>query len=146
LHAVTMFTHEFVPPDGDRGGNEVFVKVRADLHTINLHAFWDGLILGRDQFQSVRDRGLGLIGRADMARNTFPQLSSTAVEQWVDESFELAKTVAYMNGTIQGSGDKEDGDVLPDDYPSTCKSVAERQVVLAGYRLADLLKALAPSL
>ena len=146
LHAVTMFTHDFLPPEGDRGGNEVFVKVRADLHTINLHSFWDGVILGSDRFQSVRNRALGLIGRSDMARNTFPQLSATAAKQWTDESFELAKSIAYHNGDIQGSGDKEDGDVLPDDYPSTAKRVAERQVTLAGYRLADLLKSLAPSL
>jgi hypothetical protein len=146
LHAETMFTHEFTPPEGDRGGNEVFVKVRADLHTINLHALWDGAILGSDRFQSVRNRALGLIGRSDMARDTFPQLTNTTVEKWVGESFELAKSVAYMDGQIQGSGDREDGDVLPDDYPSTMKSVADRQVVLAGYRLADLLKKIAPSL
>jgi hypothetical protein len=146
LHAVSMFTRELKPPDGDRGGNEVFVKVRPDSETINLHFFWDGLILGSDRFQSVRDRALGLIGRSDMARDTFPQLSNTTIDQWVEESFELAKTAAYRNGAIKGSGDRDDGDVLPDDYPATAKSVAERQVVLSGYRLADLLKSLAPSL
>jgi hypothetical protein len=145
LHAVTMFTSEFTPPEGDRGGNEVFVKARADAHTIKLHAFWDGLILGSQRFQQARNRALGLIGRPDMARNTFPQLGNTAVDQWVQESFDLAKTVAYHNGDIQG-GDQDDGELLPDDYPSTAKSVAERQAVLAGYRLADLLRDLAQSL
>jgi hypothetical protein len=146
LHAVTMFTHDFTPPQGDRGGNEVFVKVEENSHTINLHAYWDGAILGSDHFQSVRNRALGLIGRPDMRRNTFPQLSSGTVDQWVAESFEMAKTVAYRNGEIEGSGDSHDGQLLPSDYPSTAKGVAERQVVLAGYRLADLLRDLAPSL
>ena len=146
LHAVSMFTHDFLPPEGDRGGNEVFVKATDDSHTINLHSFWDGLLLGSDRFQSVRNRALGLIGRPDMTRTKFPQLSSTMVKDWTNESFELAKVVAYQNGQIQGSGDKNDGDVLPDHYASTCKSVAEQQAVLAGYRLADLLKSLAPSL
>ena len=81
-----------------------------------------------------------------MTRSKFPQLSSTEVKDWTDESLELAKIVAYQNGQIRGSGDKNDGDVLPDHYASTCKSVAEQQAVLAGYRLADLLKSLAPSL
>jgi S1/P1 Nuclease len=146
LHAASMFTHDFKPPEGDRGGNEIFVKVSAESHTINLHAFWDGLILGSDRFQSVRSRALGLIGRPDMKRDTFPQLSSLEVGDWINESFEFARVVAYQDGAIQGSGDKEDGDVLPDHYPSTCKGIAERQAILAGYRLADLLKTLAPSL
>jgi S1/P1 Nuclease len=146
LHAVTMFTQDFTPPSGDRGGNEVFVKVDPDSHTINLHALWDGLILGTDRFQSVRNRASGLIGRPDMTRSTFPQVDQKDIKKWTDESLEFAKKVAYQDGAIQGSGDKDDGDTLPDHYTDSAKSVAERQVVLAGYRLADLLIRLAGSL
>jgi hypothetical protein len=47
------------------------------------------------------------------------------------------------------SGTKTDGKVLPDGYVDTAKTIpqrgrfanAERRVVLAGYRLADYLKA-----
>jgi hypothetical protein len=146
LHAVSMFTRELKAPDGDRGGNEIFVKVRPDSDTINLHFFWDGLIIGSDRFQATRGSALGLLGRTDLARNTFSQLSNATIESWIDESFQLAKTVVYKNGEIRGSGNRNNGAVLPDDYPANSKSIAERQVVLSGYRLADLLKALAPAL
>jgi S1/P1 Nuclease len=146
LHAVSMFTRELKAPDGDRGGNEIFVKVRPDSDTINLHFFWDGLVIGTDRFQATRSSALGLIGRPELARSTFSQLSNTTIDSWIDESFQLAKSDVYKNGEIRGSGNRENGAVLPADYPVNSKRVAERQVVLSGYRMADLLKALAPAL
>jgi hypothetical protein len=143
LHAVSMFSNDFPPPKGDRGGNEQHVRVTDGSHTINLHSFWDGLLIGSMNFQPIRNRALGLIGRSDMKREAFPQLAQTEVKNWIDESFELAKTVVYKD--VQ-SGEQNDGAVLPDNYASTAKSVAERQATLAGYRLADVLKTLAGSL
>jgi hypothetical protein len=147
LHAVTMFTHQLKPPEGDRGGNEIFIRARDGAHTMNLHAFWDDLIVSSDKFQTVRNRAAGLAGRQEMARNTFShQLASNKIEQWVQESYKLAKSVAYHDGAIEGSGDRSDGKVLPEDYIPAAQATAERQIVLAGYRLADLLKELASSL
>ena len=40
---------------------------------------------------------------------------------------------------FRGSRDKENGEVLPADYIATVKPLAERRMVLAGYRLADVL-------
>jgi hypothetical protein len=42
LHTAQMFTWDY--PDGDRGGNEICVRVTADRTPLNLHALWDGLI------------------------------------------------------------------------------------------------------
>ena len=42
LHTVQLFTREY--PNGDRGGNEVCVRVAADRAAIDLHRLWDGLI------------------------------------------------------------------------------------------------------
>jgi hypothetical protein len=39
------------------------------------------------------------------------------------------------------SGSKTDGKALPNDYANTAKPIAERRMMLAGYRLADYLKA-----
>ena len=39
LHVVSMFTPEL--PDGDRGGNLIFVRPRPDSPPMRLHAFWD---------------------------------------------------------------------------------------------------------
>jgi len=144
LHTVTMFTADFKPPEGDRGGNEVFIRVKDGSHTINLHAFWDGAITGSDKFQNIRNVSITLSSQPSKARGTFPQIGSNpSVDDWTGESFELAKSVAYRDGNIEG-GTKNDGEVLPDDYVPEAKQTAEQQVVLAGYRLADLLVKLAP--
>ena len=61
------------------------------------------------------------------------------------ESYVRAKQVAYRNGNLQGSTNENNGTVLPSNYIDGAKPVAERRAVLAGYRIADLLKVLFPS-
>jgi hypothetical protein len=51
----------------------------------------------------------------------------------------LAKEHAYRNGQLRGSRDQQNGEVFPADYIATVKPLAERRIVLAGYRLADVL-------
>jgi len=41
---------------------------------------------------------------------------------------------------LQGNPDPTQAPVLPEGYTHQAKAVAERRIVLAGYRLADLLK------
>src|SRR5262245_51529944 len=42
LHAVQLFTGEY--PTGDRGGNQICVRVTQAGQLLNLHRFWDGVI------------------------------------------------------------------------------------------------------
>ena len=51
----------------------------------------------------------------------------------------MAKEHVYRNGQLRGSTDKQNGEVFPTDYIATVKPLAERRIVLAGYRLADVL-------
>ena len=57
------------------------------------------------------------------------------------ESFELAKTVVHRNGTLRGGTGEFSAVELPADYTKTGKALAERRGVLAGYRIAEKLKA-----
>jgi hypothetical protein len=41
---------------------------------------------------------------------------------------------------MRGSTGKNNGVVLPDDAARTAKSIGERRIVLAAYRLSDVLK------
>jgi hypothetical protein len=67
-------------------------------------------------------------------------LTETRFEGWArQESFTVAKEKAYRNGQLRGSKDQQNGEVFPADYIATVKPIAERRVVLAGYRLADVL-------
>jgi hypothetical protein len=44
------------------------------------------------------------------------------------------------DGKITATAVRDAAPVLPDGYTDEAKAVAERQIVLAGYRLADVLK------
>ncbi len=139
LHTTSLFTTEY--PQGDRGGNLFHIKVKQDSKPINLHKFWDDLILGSQDIRSVRNRATQLRLNPSYSRTKLSELSQKQFDGWAKpESFELAKKVAYRNGTLAGSPQEDSAPVLPADYPNIAKQVAERRAVLAGYRLADLLQ------
>jgi hypothetical protein len=72
----------------------------------------------------------------------------TAPDAWAKESFEIATKIAYQNGALHGTpkGKRKDcrgvadAAVLPNGYDVVAKKIADRRMMLAGYRLADLLQ------
>jgi len=141
LHTITLFTTQFPTTEGDRGGTRFYIRARAGAHTISLHTFWDDLIIGSERFQSIRNKATELRLQPDHARAQLPELTETHFDQWAkEESFRLAKEQAYRNGQLRGSTDKDQGEVFPGDYIAVVNPLAERRIVLAGYRLADVLK------
>jgi S1/P1 Nuclease len=139
LHSTKAVSIQFPLPEGDRGGTRFYIRATADSKsTISLHKYWDDLILGSERFQSVRNQAIALRQNADYQRGRLPELAEASFEKWgTVESYKLAPQV-YKN--LQ-SGTKTDGKALPDGYVDTAKGIAERRVTLAGYRLADYLKA-----
>jgi hypothetical protein len=132
-----MFT---VGDGGDHGGTRFFIRPRANAQTVHLHRFWDGLVIGSETFRSVNNKAKELLGR--FPRSSLSELSETRFLRWGDtESLAIAKRDAYLNGTLQGSTDKDNGVVLPSGYADDVKPIAERRAALAGYRIADLLRA-----
>jgi hypothetical protein len=69
-------------------------------------------------------------------------------ESWAKESFEIATKIAYRNGGRLGipkGGNKDCRDVqaapvLPTTYVHSASRIADQRMILAGYRLADLLR------
>ena len=138
LHTSTIFTVVF--PNGDRGGTHFYIRPQEDSKTQHLHSFWDGLIITTQRFSSIRKRARDLLARGDLERSVFTELSEISFNRWGrSESLLLAKQDGYLFGHLEGSADEEDGEVLPDGYADRARAVAERRVVLAGYRLADIL-------
>lgn len=136
LHTVSLISTQF--PEGDQGGNRFKIRVTPEGNTINLHGFWDGMLLGADDVQSVNNLAVQL--RQSIPRSQLPQLGKSNMADWSAESFQLAREQAYRNGQLTaGTGD--DGVTLPADYIQTVKPIAERQVTVSGYRLADVLLA-----
>lgn len=148
LHAASLFASVF--PTGDRGGNSDLllpgavnsdpIEKAAAPH--NLHALWDDL-LGTTKDPTEIDQIAKRLEAPAFAPATFPQLASTLdVHGWLVESNALAKN-AYQIGIelLTPTADNKATVLLPPDYLPKAHGVADRQVALAGLRLAARLNA-----
>jgi hypothetical protein len=132
LHCVSRYTADH--PTGDQGGN-LFPLDAGRVH--NLHAYWDsGACLfvdvprpltpaGQAEIDNlVRDATLAVRGMA------LPATKDLNVADWVAEGSALAQKSVYA---IQP------GSAPSPAYESACRALCQRQVVVAGVRLAYLL-------
>jgi hypothetical protein len=148
LHCSTLVSRQF--PRGDQGGNLFLVSLKEGGPAVVLHAFWDGLLF-RDAatFADIKARVDELRGSADLQRDKLPELELTGFASWAEESFGKARTVGYLGGKLQGARRPARGEapaeakapVVPEGYEKAAAAVARRRMVLAGYRLADQLRA-----
>ncbi len=139
LHTTSLFSTSY--PQGDRGGNLIYIRADDKAFPINLHKFWDDLIIGSEGFQNVRNAATELRNRKEHAKEKLTELAVTDFQQWAaKESLELAKTAVYREGKLTGSTKRNLAPVLPADYAKTVQPIAERRAVLVGYRLAAVLR------
>jgi hypothetical protein len=114
---------------------------------MNLHRFWDGVITSSLNLTRLRNEVTALRNRQEFQRGRLTELASTGSELWGKESHEIAPKFAYLNGSLSGNprgGNKDCRDlqaapVLPVSYVVNASRIAYRRMILAGYRLADLL-------
>jgi hypothetical protein len=132
---------------GDRGGNEICVRVTQAGHPMDLHRFWDGVITSSSNLTRLRNEATALRNRQEFQRSQLTELGSTNFESWAKESFEIATKIAYRNdgriGIPRGAMDCTTvaaAPVLPVGYVVNASRIGDRRMVLAGYRLADLLR------
>jgi hypothetical protein len=117
---------------------------------LDLHRFWDGVITSSQNLTQLRNEGTALRNRQEFQRGQLTELARTDFESWAKESFELATKIAYQNGGRVGipKGGNKDctmvaaAPVLPSGYVANASRIADRRMILAGYRLVDLMKAL----
>jgi hypothetical protein len=141
LHVTNLYSSRW--PQGDRGGNLFFIRATATSQPINLHSFWDGLILGSDDVRGVMNRATAL--RAARAGTTIPAGASDYASWARDESLALSRRWAYLDGTLQGGTSRETAVVLPPAYAANAQRIAEERVTQAGNRLGALLERWATS-
>lgn len=125
LHTVARFTRPL--PQGDRGGNLVFV-----IGASNLHSYWDAL-LGNTPTPEF----IGKLAQSLMKTEKREKPVNTNERQWVDEGVQVAKETVYSFG--DESGTKQNPAPLPDSYRATAEKVGRARGALAGHRLAALL-------
>ncbi len=135
LHSVALTTERY--PDGDRGGNLFYIRARPNAQTINLHQLWDTLVIGTDRFQEVRNRAVEIRQRRAAADKE--RTAGRDFERWAAEGARIAVEHVYLDGKLRG-GTQEAGAVLPAGYLEDIQPIAERRAMLAGRRLARLLR------
>ena len=134
-------------PQGDRGGNEICVRVTQAAQPADLHRFWDGVITSSSNLTRLRNEATSLRNRQEFQRSQLTELANTDFESWAKESFEIATKIGYRNGGRIGipmGGNKDcrevqTAPVLSVGYVVSASRIGDRRIMLAGYRLADLL-------
>jgi hypothetical protein len=117
---------------------------------MSLHRFWDGVITSSQNLTRLRNEATALRNREEFQPSQLTELADTDFEASAKESFEIATKIAYRNGGLIGA--RRDGNkdctmvaaapVLPAGYVVSASRIADRRMILAGYRLVDLMKAL----
>ena len=138
LHTAQLFTVEY--PNGDRGGNEICVRVTQAGQPMDLHRFWDGVITSSQNLTRLRNEATSLRNRQEFQRSQLTELASTDFESWAKESFEIATKIAYRNGGglgVRRGGNKDcamvaAAPVLPVGYVVSASRIADRRMILAG--------------
>jgi hypothetical protein len=114
---------------------------------MDLHRFWDEVITSSSNLTRLRNDATALRNRQEFQRGQLTELVNTGFESWAKESFEIATKIAYRNDGRIGipKGGSMDctmvtaAPVLPVGYVVSASRIADRRMILAGYRLADLL-------
>ncbi|MDQ3803793.1 MAG: S1/P1 nuclease [Acidobacteriota bacterium] len=141
LHATTRYTAAL--PDGDMGGNLFRLKATDGSPATSLHFFWDAAA-GAFGFEGPR-RPLDPAARARLRSladglmkehpaDSLPAAKDLEPLNWVEESNQLARRVAYANIKENETPSKA--------YTDEARRVSRLRLALAGYRLAALLNLL----
>lgn len=140
-HAGSLYYHG-VFPDGDRGANWLRLTDGS-----NLHAFWDGQF-GSDLNWSALDRRAAALRSSSMWQESAQAARNLDPLQWLSESLQLAQTNVYtdevlsvVEATRRSGQDRVAAFDLSPEYSARARVVAERRLILAAQRLANLLTA-----
>jgi hypothetical protein len=142
LHCAQRFTNDL--PHGDRGGNEFYVLPGSK--PMPLHTYWDDLPGKSKSPTFITHQVDSLLAQQKLQPDKLTELQVKTFEKWAEESFAAAETVAYQGGDVPGvqkTGGQppvaSDVEPLTDKYKSTASDLADRRVVVGGYRLAAVI-------
>lgn len=145
MHSTSMYSSKLFP-SGDRGGNEVALVQRT-----NLHALWDSFPgSGKATLKEARDEALTLMIDEEFKKLGEASRAQLDEETWLNESQQLAQTYVYSDEVLAPLRNyasieelKKNPLGMSKDYMQTGGKVAKQRVVEAGYRLGAVLKEIA---
>ncbi len=140
LHAADQYSAGY--PDGDHGGGLKYILDPQTHQPMSLHWYWDQAVNRSSDTAPSRATELA----AKFPPPTFTQLAKggKGVEDfsgWAAESYALARSEAYRADLTSASSESQ-APALAAAYVANSSLVAERQLTLSGYRLAELLMTL----
>ena len=147
LHTISLYSEMF--PDGDRYGSLFWVRPPNGDETLSLHYFWDSAVQRSQNMADVERTAARIAnghprGVLEEMRES-PYQGPATFESWtIGESHRLAITDGYRAGRLAGAADKRDALRLDEDYAANARAIAARRMTLAGYRLAEVLRAIFP--
>lgn len=145
MHSTSMYSKKIFPA-GDRGGNEVALVQRT-----NLHALWDSFPgSGKASLKEARDEALTLMIEDEYKKLGEASRGQLDEETWLSESQKLALTYVYTDEVLAPLRNYNEVEELKKnplgmskDYLQTGGKIAKQRVVEAGYRLGAVLKEIA---
>jgi len=132
LHTVALFSKAYFPT-GDRGGNDIEVALGDG--TRNLHAVWDGLPTDMDSLEPS--------ARTLLTIET-DTVDDAAIDEWLGHHVSLARMFVYPEDVKAQLLSRLMNNEPPlisvsHEYLVRARSIARRQINLAGHRIARLL-------
>lgn len=146
---VTAFVDPVRLPLGDEGGNKTSLRVDIGAEPTKLHTLWDAMLGTDADPESIAELGESLLKDSKLQPDKLPTAKNGEVKVWVQESYKLAVSAAYLNGELpivlwddfkSGAVPIQDVPILPVGTEKKARAIARRQAVIAGQRLADKLR------
>jgi S1/P1 Nuclease len=145
LHTAQLLTVDY--PQGDRGGNEICVRVTQAGQPMDLHRFWDGMITSSQNLTRLRNEARRSEIAGSFTGVSLPNLRAETLSRGLKQVSRLRRS--SLIEMEDGSGFGRAGLWIaqwsrrlllpPVGYVVSASRIADRRIILAGYRLVDLL-------
>jgi hypothetical protein len=142
LHTASIYSKTY--PQGDAGGTQQFIQDPDTKQVESLHWFWDDRVEKSADVHAIQSTAADIEKR--YGRDTLNELTAAPpadFKRWAfDESHVIAAEHAYPEN-LRTSNSNTAAPALPPGYSDAVGDIASKRIALAGYRLADLLRAIA---
>ena len=144
-HSASLFSKRFSASDGDHVATRI--SAAAGEQKGGLHQYWDSLYCNNTKLDALKKWDQDQLANPVLQRSALPQLlSHPTVDDWVAESFAIAKESVY-DKDVRAALTEQDLDptaafkpiVLSEEYMAKAREIGRQRGVLAGFRLADTL-------
>lgn len=151
LHVATLVNAQIPALEhGDEGGNKLAVRIDHGSAPKQLHALWDDWLGTHVHYDKLVQTAEMLSHDPQLSPSRLPEFSShKQAWEFAEESYQAAKEFVYLNGRLHYAlwSRYESHELNAADVPCLTQrevdqshAIAQRRIVLAGYRLAERLK------